>query len=331
MWRPSFRALGSALVLGFLIAGLGLLSGCAAPRYRLGSLPFPGPFTLYAAADADLGEHRYGDQPRKGTREVAHGTLYTCRAGFLDVAHLRESIDWTRHVDEQVRAAFADESPLLRFEGPDDTVYELAFRYPAGWATTPQDERRRAALRIAQRSSLLIMTWHEVLTGAGYKTTGVVSERRSAFTYDDMSAHLVGVHVAGQALSDPSPYDQAVTNALDARLEALGVVDHRCLKAATASVKGSWWHGIFALRLQRETGRFSGRLQPFVIEDLECCPGATPEPLEWPPDDLPSIDLDALVSTHLVLESRVNRRIAGGERIAEDDVYRWVDAFPPTH
>jgi hypothetical protein len=323
------RSLRAPLLLGVLSAGL--LLGCGhGPRYRLGSLPFPGPFTLYAAADGELGQHRYGDQPRSGApREVGRGTLYTCRAGFIDVAHLRESIDWTRHVHELVLAAFAARAPLLRFEGPDDTTYELAFDYPAAWTTVPDEERGRAALRIAQRSSLLLMTWHEVLTGSGYKTTGVVSERRSAFTYDDMSAHLVGVQVAGRALGDAAPYDRAVTRALDARLDELGVVDHECLARALDAVEGTWWKGRFALRLQHETGRFSGWLQPHVIEGLACCPDdAAAEPLEWPPDDLPTLDLDALASIVLVPESRSSRRIAGGDRIAADDVYRWVEAMP---
>lgn len=330
--RSLRRRLQSRLALAVLTAGLGLLLGCGhPPRYRLGSLPFPGPFTLYASADANLGSHRYGDQPRAGApREVSRGTIYTCRAGFIDVAHLREVIDWTRHIDEKVRDAFAAESPVLRFEGTDRTEYELTFRYPDNWAATTQDERRHASLRIAQRSSLLLMTWHEVLTGQGYKTTGIVSERRSAFTYDDMSAHLVGVGVVEQALADPLPFDQAVTNALDARLEELGVVDRKCLKQATAAVKGSWWKGRFALRLQHETGRVTGQLDPFVIEELDCCPDTTPEALEWPQDDLPTIDLDAFVSIELIPNVRLGRSVAGGERISEDEVYRVLTPQPST-
>ena len=321
----------SLLALAILAAGLGLAPGCGhTPRYRLGSLPFPGPFTLYAAADGDLGSHRYGDQPRAGApREVSRGTIYTCRAGFIDVAHLRESIDRTRHVHEQVVVALAEQSPLLRFEGPDRTDYELAFDYPEQWAALTQDERDLAALRVAQRSTLIIMTWHEVLTGAGFKTTGIVSERRSAFTYDDMSSHLVGVGVAAQALADPRPYDQAVTSILDERLAELGVVDRRCLKAATASVEGSWWKGIFALRLQRETGRLRGQLDPFVIEDLDCCPASTPVALAWPPDDLADIDLDAFVSIELLPRDRIGRLIAGGDRVSADTVYEWVEHGPP--
>jgi hypothetical protein len=328
MPRRSLRGLGA---LALFVAWLSLV-GCGhhgGPRYRLGSLPFPGPFTLYAAADAELGGHHYGDQPREGApREVGRGTLYTCHAGFVDVAHLRESIDWTRHVYARVQAAFAERAPRLVFEGPDDTHYELAFHYPPQWAALSLDVQARAALRIAQRSSLLLMTWHEVLTGSGYKTTGVVSERRSAFTYDDMSAHVIGVEVAGAALVDARPYDRAVTHALDTRLAELGVVDRECLARALDEVEGEWWKGIYALRLQRETGRFSGRLEPFVIDDLACCPDTTPMPLAWPPDDLPGLDLDALVSIDLLPQSRSSRRIAGGERIAADDVYRWVEALP---
>ena len=87
-------------VLGAACAG-GCASSAGAPRMRLGSLPFPGVFSLYEEANPDdMGVHCAGTTlariGQKGERE--RGTLYTRRAGFIDVSHMRESIDWVRSV-----------------------------------------------------------------------------------------------------------------------------------------------------------------------------------------------------------------------------------------
>ena len=311
-----------------MIAAIGFALGCShGPRYRLGGLPFPGPLTLYSGVGDELGSHRYGDQARNGEpREVSRGTIYTCKAGFIDIAHLRETIDWTRYIHEMIEQSLDEGSSSLQFEGLDRAEYELSFDYPPDWAAITAEQRHHAALRLAQRTSLLIMTWHEIVTGAGYKTTGVVSERRSAFTYDDMSAHLIGVEVAAQALRDTQPYDQAVTQALDARVEQLGIVDRRCLKEVTASVKGSWFEGIHALRFQRETGRATGQLMPHVVEEHPCCSDTRPEPLAWPPDDVEGVDLDALVSIEMVPNTRIGLEVAERERLSEDEVYGLLPA-----
>ena len=95
--QKAFRA-AAALVTCLLVA-----AGCAGtrhpdddpPRDRIGSLPFPGAFTLYRIADPEkLGLHRYEPPARfgrRGRRPPRH-RLHN-RAGFLDVGHMQITID----------------------------------------------------------------------------------------------------------------------------------------------------------------------------------------------------------------------------------------------
>ncbi|HSC70057.1 MAG TPA: DUF4056 domain-containing protein, partial [Candidatus Methylomirabilis sp.] len=79
-------------------------SGSQTPRIRLGSTPFPGLLSLYAAADPrDLGMHRYEPWWERlvDPDETSWGNLYTCRAGFLDLGHLREYVDWARYIHDR--------------------------------------------------------------------------------------------------------------------------------------------------------------------------------------------------------------------------------------
>src|SRR5690349_16968818 len=103
---------GRILVVALaLLLAVPTLVGCAGPadgpRDRLGALPFPGFFTLYSVADpARLGEHRYERTPRIfRPDETERGIIYTARAGFLDIAHVRITIDEVRFCAGRVRVA----------------------------------------------------------------------------------------------------------------------------------------------------------------------------------------------------------------------------------
>src|SRR6185295_8360402 len=88
---------------------LTLLVGCQSgnqpmeePRDRIGSLPFPGAFTLYHASDPNfLGHHCYEHSAVLAADE-ANGIVYTTRAGFIDLAHVRITIDTVRFCTERI-------------------------------------------------------------------------------------------------------------------------------------------------------------------------------------------------------------------------------------
>src|SRR5262245_17318752 len=94
--------------------------GLPGPRDRLGALPFPGAFTLYHASDPDfLGKHCY-ERSAMLAADEADGIVYTRRAGFIDLAHVRITIDTVRYCTEEIRAAQArghSSVTLLTLEG----------------------------------------------------------------------------------------------------------------------------------------------------------------------------------------------------------------------
>jgi len=276
----------------------------------VGSLPFPGAFTLFKAVPpAGLGTHSY-TRPRGD--EASRGTVYTCGAGFLDLAHVRFTIDWTRYVRDRVRDQLRAGPGSLDIEGMDDTDYEVSLRPPAAWPELDERERAAvqdaAALQVGQRVALLMGAWHEILTYNGYKTTGVLSEKRSAFTYDDLASHVVGVQVADAALRQTDlSYDLAVTRVLDTRLRQLKIVDLDCMHEAVARVRGMWWEDGDAIAHQVPSGMRGGSLAPLVVQGLGCCEAPAPAPLQ-----LPAIDSGI---AEIVLHSRYARRLKLSQRI----------------
>lgn len=250
------------------------------PRSRLGCLPFPGLFTLFDAADPDdLGAHSYTGS---GT-ETDRGIVYTTRGGFLDIAHIRNSIDITAYIHARVAHAMRAGWDCVRFRLHEPSVYTVMLEYPASWDGLSGEERWRAreeaAVALSQRLALEAMTWHEILTWYGYKSTVIVSEAGSAFTYEDGPSHAVGVLIAGEAIRRGGDFDAEVTALLDQTLAELGVVGEEELEAAIAAVDGDWWSGGSAKRRHLETGLERGAITPWVVDAV---PFADPGgPVTW--------------------------------------------------
>jgi hypothetical protein len=300
-----------------------MAAGCsspAKPHYRVGSLPFPGPFTLFDAADPDaLGHHSY-ELPNPFDEipdEQGRGIVYTCRAGFLDLAHLRSALDWTRYFTEHLERAIVSERRSIELDARDWTTFRFTFDYPQEWDRLDYLERgrlaRALALRIGQRASYLYAMWHEILTWNGYKTTVVVPEDGSAFTWDDGMSHLVGVHVAAIALQQPTrPFDEAATEALRLELDHLGVVSVEQMYEAIERVKGRWWADGVAQRRHLDTGLDDGVVVPWLVEDVTFCGDAQPQRFRLP--DLLDVlgrDWDGFVRIEVISYALEMDRIRG--------------------
>jgi hypothetical protein len=250
------------------------------PRSRLGCLPFPGLFTLFKAADPDdLGAHSYAGSGG----ETDRGIVYTTRGGFLDIAHIRNSVDTTAYIHARVAHAMRAGWDCVRFRLHEPSVYTVTLEYPASWDELSTGERWRAreeaAVALSQRLALEAMTWHEILTWYGYKSTVVISEAGSAFTYEDGPSHAVGVLIAGEAIRRGGDFDAEVTALLDQTLAELGVVGGEELEAAIAAVDGDWWSGGSTKRRHLETGLERGAITPWVVDEV---PFADPGgPVTW--------------------------------------------------
>ncbi|HEX8325251.1 MAG TPA: DUF4056 domain-containing protein [Tepidisphaeraceae bacterium] len=258
------------------------------PRDRRGCLPFPGLFTLYARADvARLGTHRYGDRTdAPAGNESERGIFYTTKAGFLDLAHLRMTIDWTRFCVSKIRDAIDAGQTQVSMNGSNGSMFHATLQYPDDWSALPPAERERLAfelaLRTGERLAYLMLLWHEVATWYGDHTF-VFDESPSAFTWDDVMSHVIGVRVAEMALRDRGrPFDEAVTLYLDAQLQALGAVGPEKTQQAVDAVDGVWWAGGRPLKRQLDTGLDTNSVYPWLVPGLPFANGEKPQPFAIP-------------------------------------------------
>ncbi len=270
------------LLVSVLACGAGCSQSLSKPRDRIGALPFPGVFTLYSSANVDkLGTHRYELTPRL-IHDESNGIVYTQRAGFLDVAHIRITVDTVRFCADRIRTALREKQTTVKLPTLEGSIFIITLHYPPGGLSgmsapgNYQAEELIAddlAIRVAQRVTFLMMTWHEVLTWYGYRTIGIIDEQPSAFTWDDTMSHYVALHIAGRVLRETSAesYDDRMTVAIRDELKDLGALSPALTDKAAYAVEGLWWEHGKPLKRQVDIGLFDNTIQPWLI------PGFSPE------------------------------------------------------
>ncbi len=256
-----FGCAGTVLVLA------GGLAGCQTshqkPPTRLGSLPFPGVTSLFAAAEPErLAPHYYRPRyERLFEAEGDRGIVYTKRAGFVDISHARQAVDWTRYAAIQLADA-----PQRQGQRTATFVFENVQVTVTTAAALSDDDRIAVAAGITYR----LLAWHEVSTWMGYSMVPFVSERRSAFTPDDLTAHAIGVRVARDVLrtgAELATYEQRTGDELERAIAALEPMEADALREFCSTLQGVWWSGTECLVADTNLGLRTGVKQPLVADE----------------------------------------------------------------
>lgn len=259
------------------------------PRLRIAASPYPNYLLHILPSGFDLKRHRYrvgissfGFQP---SAETGRGHFYTRRGGFLDLAHVRRAIDFAGYVHFHTRKALIEGRDGFSFESIDQTTYRVSLRYPAFWQTLGEAERERLAGELATRAAVEaafdFSNWREILTWYDFHNLPGMPERGSAFSYEDVPSHAVGIAVAERALrAEGVPFDEAVTRELRREIDDLGVVPQETYQRAMELVGYRWWGKKTCLKRHIDTGRDDGFIDPWLVRGLAS--GPEPRPKRYP-------------------------------------------------
>lgn len=321
-----------------IAAALSVLSACVThtrpqPHTRFGALPFPGPTSLFHAADPrDLGDHHYGSwSTRPFDVEGERGIIYTHRAGFLDMVHIRNAADWTWYVHGLMREQRAHAS----VEGPHPIVFDYeGAGVRVAMPLNPADDPALAA-----RTAYAILAWHEASTWYGHSMVPLVSERRSAFTYDDTTSHLVGVNAAFQVIragATDDTYDGLMTARLDTAITTLLPRTPGGTLRACTDARGLWWDASAPILRDTAVHLDASPKRPLLLTSdggaaAGDAPLALPSLTSTLPDDWITIHTqpDTHDRVHAALGSTTIRGTHDLERIIAD-VARDLAAMPRT-
>ncbi|MBN1796268.1 MAG: DUF4056 domain-containing protein [Sedimentisphaerales bacterium] len=247
------------------------------PRPRIGSYPASTLGTAFHS-NGSLGKHGYywGVGEKKGI-------IYTCRAGHIDLAHLRKTADWAAYLSARMYRNLMKNKSDLNFKMLEASRYYVYLHYPDGWYHMEREKKEMIAYEVAielgQYFSYTATTWHEILTWFGYKCTGLYSEFPSAFSWEDTYSNLLGTRIGAMALYDrSSTYDQAMTRILEDECEKLDIQSSRTAKEAAAMMRGKWFKGdyLFFVELNGrnfDIGLDDGYVTPWIVSGIGECDG----------------------------------------------------------
>ena len=214
------------------------------PRARVGRYASTTVGTIFTDPE-DLGSHGYSNAQLERT-----GIVYTCKGGHVDIAHVRKAADWTAFLAAKTLEQLKKNETEFSFKFKEPSRYFVQLTYPEFWQDMPEAERDRTArdvaIRLGQYFAYTGATWHEILTWFGYRSIGLYPEFPSAFSWEDSFSDLLGTHISAEALRDTEhEYDEAVTLALNHRLEELDVQSKFKAIRASEKVRGVWFSGDF--------------------------------------------------------------------------------------
>ncbi len=256
-----------------LAAGIVLMSSSAVvgpPRMRVS--PYFGSLVglNYTSID-DLGDHDYDSSLGEN-----NGLVYTARAGYIDLGHLRESADRVRYIFEISQYHIQRHDSEYSFEVIESATYHVHLVYPPHWDRLNTDQQARIAREVAidvgHYAAHLSTVWHEIVSWFGYSSTGFISEKPSSFSWEDGYSDLFGTNIAAAVLKADKPYNEGMTEFIRREIEKLDPLPAEAARKATEMIHGEWYSGRYPfLNMKKrnfDVGLDDGEITPFRVPGI---------------------------------------------------------------
>ena len=189
---------------------------------ELGAVPLPGVEIGNVIDPADVGSHRYDNgyisidasDARGIVDNENNGLIYTCRGGFIDLAHVRDNADNTLSL--ATAAGRLMEAGKVA-EVPSQGASMRVRFHPIPSEVIARAGRRKLAVAMAQWLAFQFSIWHDISTFYGYAAMASWPEKISAFSPEDLYSNQIGARLAGGIiLGEGARSDQEYGISMDA-------------------------------------------------------------------------------------------------------------------
>jgi hypothetical protein len=249
-------------------------------KARVGPVPVPIYENENIISIDDIGPHGYD---KGGAAPERDGLVYTCRGGFIDIAHVREHADRTLWLALQIVRALPDGVTL---ELPDEGTQRRVVVAPLPPGLLERHGRWQVAIALASWAGYQLSIWHEVVTWYGWQSVPGFPEKLSAFSPEDTYSNVLGINIAAGIVEDleirsREQYDRSVDAWLREALRRLGAVPKPQARAAMAAVDGLWWDSSKRLPdwklITRRALDIATTVKPWIVADSVPAERASPE------------------------------------------------------
>ncbi len=224
-------------------------------KLKLGAARVPGFEKGNMVSIPDLGHHEYDNGTLtiqgagRGVVVEHNGLIYSCRGGFIDVAHIRDNADMTLFLSMRLARSLPGDAIIdLPPEGAERRVYVKAL--PRGFLA--RYGRWRVVTALAEWIQFRLSIWHEIATWYGWEEVKGFSEKLSAFSLEDLYSNALGARIAGgiirsQGAHSRDEYDRSMDAWIQAALLRLSAVSREQGREAMDAVDHLWWDSSKAL------------------------------------------------------------------------------------
>ena len=153
------------------------------------------------------------------------GITYTCKGGFFDFGHARDTLDQTRY-----------HHYVLAYGGRKLAGVSYPAIYRGATVTISSDIPAGEVLETAAAIAYDEAVWHEIETWFAMAGGG----HNSSFSPEDLTSNFYGTWVARRAITAGGAFDTAATAELTTLLTQLGARPPADTNAAFAAVTGRW-------------------------------------------------------------------------------------------
>ena len=218
-------------------------------RSRVGPLPVP----MYRVANITspelLGPHVYdsGFLGRGSDQEIKsmerNGLIYTCRAGYVDTAHVRDYADWTVYLSSWVMRHLGDRAQQQFLPELGPRTVKLKKVDVSGLDPAQQ---KILAVSIGQYLAYQISVWHEIAQWHGYSVIKLFPELASAHSIEDLYSNVLGTKVAAAiiysgAAGTDLKYARTMDVWLEKTIESLAPLSRQEGRLITQALDQHWW------------------------------------------------------------------------------------------
>lgn len=318
--RKRNKSIVAALLYLMIAIGLTGFAGCSigGPRARIGYLP-TATFGILFPDPNKLGTHAYGFN----FYSEKSGIVYTCKAGHIDLDHIRGNADNTRYLVKKIRKTLSKKRKGFSFNLTGEmSTHKIRITYPEDWDSRSDKDKiiDEIAFYVAPYLSFNATTWHEIQTWFGVHFALIEPEFNSAFSWEDSYSNLLGTRIGVEAMKDTGhSFNMAVTNAIYRWLKKLDVQPRSTAIAASDKVRGKWYTGNLVpdMKMRNFDIGLDGSITPTLVPGVEGC-NEKPMPLEVP--NLAVLDRYGFsmayeIKPNLLLEQGRIFKAAGSNRI----------------
>jgi hypothetical protein len=219
-------------------------------QVSVGALPIRGFSLDNVRSPEDLGGHKYdnglvslGASDGAMISNEHNGLLYTCHAGFIDSAHVRDYADWMLFLTSWVARRVATGGELVL---PHEAGVRRVVMQPIPPKLIRRERVRALSLSLAEYVAFRLSIWHEIATWYGWSAMALFPERASAFSIEDLYSNLLGIKLVRSIVevggsSSEASYNRNMDLWLVEALRRLGAIDARDGIRIAHALDGYWW------------------------------------------------------------------------------------------